>query len=307
MPRCDYVVVDAFADRPFAGNPAGVVLDANPLTDEQMQAIAREIHLSETVFVLASTRPNAAVRFRTFTPTVEGSVSGHAILAGVSALIRDGRFIALLDEPGMRLPIETPNGLLSVRAERIRADHDEFLVWLNLPSLLLTRYPHDPAKTAGLLGLDPAAFDDTMPGMKTQDGDILLFVQSYSALMEARPDFLALAEYSRRRKVRIWCVATRETLADSVQVQSRCFAPVVGIDEDPVTASIHGPLGVYLVVAGEVGVAGDRAAVNCVQSDSTGRAGLARVLVGKDEREGYEAWVGGQCWGTMTGQIHVPG
>jgi len=306
MSLYDYLVMDTFADSPFTGNPAGVVLDAGSLTDDQMQAIAREIHLSETVFVLGSMQPNAAVRFRTFTPTVEMRVSGHSVLAGVAALIRVGRFVALLEEPGTQLPIETQSGLLTARVERIQRGGDEFLVWLDLPRPQLKKFPHDNAKTAGLLGLDPTAIDNSMPAMKTQDDDVILFVQALPALLDARPDFAALAAFSRRRGVRAWCAATLETLAASVNVHSRCFAPAAGVDEDPVTANVHGPLATYLVVAGQVGGVGKDAAVTCIQTDSTGRAGLVRVLLSRRQPDGYQAWIGGQCTVAMTGQIHVP-
>lgn len=306
MPIYDYVIVDAFAGEPFTGNPCGVVPDAARLTDAEMQAIAREINLTETAFILPSTLPNAAVRFRTFTPSREMTLSGHSILAGVAALIRVGRFTALIEEPDAILPIETRDGILSARAHRIRAEGDEFLVWLQLPQPLLMRFNHDPVKIAGLLGIDPQAMDAAMPAMKTQDDDVILFISDYSALMEARPDFHGLAEFSRRRDVRIWCAATLDTVSESVHVHSRCFAPAAGIDEDAVTANIHGPLSAYLVVAGEVGMAGEQAAVTCIQSDSTGRAGLVRALVGKGDSKGYQAWISGQCFVPMTGKIQIP-
>ncbi len=302
----DYLVIDAFAMAPFTGNPAGVILDASRLSDDQMQAIAREINLSETVFVLPSTDPKAAVRFRVFTPSEEALPSGHAILAGVTGMLRAGRFTALVDEPEAILPIEMNDRHVSARVERIAKDSDELLVWIELPRPHLKTYKHDPLKTAGLLGLDADTIDASMPAMTTQDGDVILFVEGYGALMQAGPDFTALAEFSRRRKLRAWCVATLDTLAESVHVQARCFAPVVGVNEDPVTASIQGPLATYLVVADQIGVSERGAAVTCVQSDRSGRAGLVRVLIKRGDSEGYEAWVSGQCFVAMSGQLHVP-
>lgn len=306
MAYYDYLVIDAFAIAPFTGNPAGVVLDASRLSDDQMQAVAREMNLTETVFVLPSTDPKAAVRFRVFNATEEVLLSGHSILAGVTALLRAGRFTALVDEPEAILPIEMSDRTVTARVERIAKDSDELLVWIELPQPHLKTFKHDHNKTAGLLGIDAMAIDASMPAMTTQDDDVILFVEGYGTLMQAKPDFAALAEFSRRRKLRGWCVATLDTLTDSVNAQVRCFAPVVGANEDPVTAFVHGPLATYLVIADQIGVSGRRAAVTSVQNDSTGRTGLVRSLVRQGDPDGYQAWISGQCFVAMTGQVHVP-
>ena len=77
----------------------------------------------------------------------EGDWAEHGSKA---LLIRDGRFLSLLDEPGTILPVETASGSIPVRAERIRPESDEFLVWIQLPQPLLRKFPHDPAKTAAI-------------------------------------------------------------------------------------------------------------------------------------------------------------
>lgn len=306
MALYEYFIVDAFASEPFSGNPTAVVVDGSRLTDAQMQAIARETNLTETVFVLPSTRPNAAVKLRTFAPSRESSFSGHGILAAVTALVRMGRFVLLLEEPDSSLPIETCTGLHRIRCERIRRDENEFLVWLDLPQPTLKKLHHDPTKTAGLLGMDPSIIDVAMPAMQTQDRDVLLFVKSRLGLNDAKPDFASLADFSRCRSIRAWCVATLDTLSDSIHVQSRCFAPAEGVNEDTLTASLQGPLAAYLVVTGSLAMVGETAAVTSIQGDSTGRVGLARVLVRSGNSSGYRTIVGGQCVVSMRGQIFVP-
>ncbi len=302
----DYLVIDVFADRPFTGNPAGVLVDATHLTDEQMRAIAREINLTETVFALPSTQTTAAVKFRILTPTGEGSFSGHAILAGVTALLRMGRFAALLEFAEAMLPVEIGQEVVNVRAGRIRPDEDEFLVWVEQPHPRLKKFPHDPTKTAKLLGTDPAEIDGSMPAMQTEQNDVILFASSYRGVMTACPDFQQLGEFSRRRRLRAWCVATTETLSPSVNAHARCFAPVLGIPEDAVTTITASSLAVYLVAAGEIAMSGKRAAVTITQNDSTGRAGMIRALVDQSDGSGYDVWVGGQCFVSMTGQVHLP-
>ena len=85
-----YKVVDVFTDRPFTGNPLAIVFDAADLAGEQMQAIAREFNLSETIFVLPPTVPEATYRVRIFTPGTELPFAGHPSVGCAVTLRRDG-------------------------------------------------------------------------------------------------------------------------------------------------------------------------------------------------------------------------
>ncbi|MCZ6652410.1 MAG: PhzF family phenazine biosynthesis protein, partial [Planctomycetota bacterium] len=91
----------------------------------------------------------------------------------------------------------------------------------------------------------------------------------------------------------------------SIDVQSRFFAPAVGIDEDPVTGSVHGPLAAYLVGSGIVPTLRDMSALTCTQSHSSGRAGLIRVVVVCEAGAGYRVRIGGQCATVMKGKLYV--
>ena len=110
-------IVDAFTKKPFAGNPAGVVLDANGLTETQMQLIARELNLSETAFILPCDSADANLRIRWFTPTGEVPLCGHATIASFHALAEEGM-------EGMRtngqhyFRLQTKSGILAVRVEK---------------------------------------------------------------------------------------------------------------------------------------------------------------------------------------------
>ena len=303
MPEHEYYVVDASTAEPFQGNPAGVVLDAAGLSDRQMRNIAREINVSETTFILPPTSREAAVRFRWFTPTQEVSMCGHATLAGMKALLDAGRYHALLDEPGSLLPIETKGGLLKIRLERLHQTSGQPLFWLEMIEPTLTAVQPEPALWGKLLGVDRAMFDTALPPMRTQDGDLLVSVQSFQALWAACPDRVALAEYCSGKKIRGFCLATVDTPDRNVDVQSRFFAPVVGIDEDPVTGSVHGPLGVYLVAGGLISMRDNVAALRCVQAVPGERAGFLHVLVSRRPGSPYSVRVGGQCAVTLRGKI----
>lgn len=303
MSELNYAVIDAFTAERYGGNPAAVVLDADGLTDDHMHAIAREFNLSETAFLTRSATPDAAIALRWFTPTIEVEMCGHATLAAVHALIESGKYINLPDDRGTILPIQTAKAILTVRCEK--QDDDSFLIWLDLPTPQLTKKQCVPKLWGHMLNVPPDQFDVNMPAMQTQDDDVLVFVSSSQVLLAARPDPKALAKFSTQQRVRGWCLATTQTLTPSIDVQSRFFAPAAGVDEDPVTGSVHGPLAAYLVSSGLVPTLRDMSALTCTQSHSSGRAGLIRVVVVREEDRGYRVRIGGQCTTVMKGKLYV--
>ncbi len=306
MSQLNYYIIDAFTAERYSGNPAAVVLEADELTDDQYRAIAREFNLSETTFVLNSTTPDAPVGIRWFTPNTEVEMCGHGTIAAVHALIESGRYASLPDDKGTILPIQTRNTILTVRCERLeKHDAEGFLVWLDLPTPQLNKKQCVPSLWGRMLGVPPDAFDVDMPSVQSQDGDVLVFLKSLSPLLAAQPDFKELAKFSRQQRVRGWCLATTETLTPSIDVQSRFFAPAVGIDEDPVTGSVHGPLAAYLASSGLVPTYGTAAALSCIQSDSSARAGLVRAVVVRNEGAGCHVRIAGQCTTVMEGTLYV--
>ncbi len=298
-----YAVVDAFTGTPYNGNPAAVVLDASSLSEAQMLSIASEFNLSETAFVLPSDSAGAAVRLRWFTPELEVAMCGHATIAAVHALVETGRFAEIAADSRALLPIQTASGILRAQIERIATQGEEQLVWLELPRPVLSASPLNLTKVATLLGTTLDALDESLPVMRTQDDDVLVFLKELATLQSLQPNFQELSTYSNRQRIRGWCVATLATLSPSIHVQSRFFAPAAGIDEDPVTGSVHGPLATYLVVNELIPVRNGVSAVSCVQSASTGRAGLVRALVEIMPGQGFKVRIAGQCVTTMRGKL----
>jgi len=305
MAEYEYKIVDAFTSRRFEGNPAAVVLDAQGLTDSQMQQIAREMNLSETAYILPAEDGEASLRIRWFTPTQEVTMCGHATLAAIHALLAEGRYVSLWDGPDMFLPIETRGGVLKVRCERVGIGLDEVMIWLELIDPTLTPFHFDAADWGPMLGVPATDFVAALPAMTTQDGDLLVFVDSFQTLVNAAPDMGRLGKCCSRQKIRGVCVATLDTPSPSVDAQSRFFAPAAGIDEDPVTGSVHGPLGVYLVASEHTPFWGDLAALSFVQAVPGGRTGYVRVLVKRQADQKFQASIGGQCVVSMKGQIHL--
>ena len=211
------VQVDAFANRPFAGNPAAVCVLREAAADQWMRDVAREMNLSETAFLFPE---NGGFRLRWFTPAVEVDLCGHATVASAHVLWQDGHLPA-----GAQARFHTRSGLLL--ADR-RGD------WIELDFPANLAVPADaPPGLFSALGLT------AQPVMRNQF-DYLLEVDSEATVRGMAPDFTAL----RKLEARGIIVTARASTA-GFDFVSRFFAPAVGVDEDPVTGSAHCALGPY--------------------------------------------------------------
>ena len=212
-------IVDAFTDRPFAGNPAGVLLlDAFP-DDPWLQNVAMEVNHAETAFAHRLPEGGEADwALRWFTPVAEVDMCGHATLATAHVLRTTGAH-----EGPVRFA--TRSGVL------IATPREDGSITLDFPTAPLTRVDV-PDGVADALGALPGAVFDTGPHV----GDLLLELADEQTVHALTPDHKALAAFSRRG---IIATARAEDPARGYDFVSRCFFPNVGIDEDPVTGSAH--------------------------------------------------------------------
>ncbi|MGQ0661246.1 PhzF family phenazine biosynthesis protein [Sphingosinicella sp.] len=207
------IQVDAFADRPFTGNPAAVMpLDAW-LPDEMLQAIAMENNLSETAFTIPDASGEANYELRWFTPTTEVALCGHATLASGHVLI-EGDVIRFRTRKA---------GILTV-------GRDGEALTLNLPATLV-----EPARNDALLaalGTPDAGYFVSCAGI---EGTVIILLEDAAAVRACTPDFAALA------KIDVMAIVTARG-GDEADAVSRVFVSAWGIDEDPVTGSAHAAL-----------------------------------------------------------------
>ncbi|GAB2842890.1 PhzF family phenazine biosynthesis protein [Actinoallomurus bryophytorum] len=207
-------VVDAFTDRPFAGNPAAVCVLATPADAGWMQRVAMEMNLSETAFPRPLDDPGADFELRWFTPKVEVALCGHATLGSAHVLYETGAV-----PPGRPIRFRTlHSGVLTVTRG------GDGTLAMDFPAC-----PPDKADVPGLaevLGVSPS-----WTGRNTQN-DILAVIDDAEAVRTLTPDLTALARIDARGV----CVTAAGTDHDFV---SRFFAPAVGVPEDPVTGSAH--------------------------------------------------------------------
>jgi PhzF family phenazine biosynthesis protein len=211
------VQVDAFTNKPFGGNPAVVCVLPQPVPDEWMGNVAREMNLSETAFL---TPHDGGFRLRWFTPSVEVDLCGHATVASAHVLWQDGHLAA-----GQQARFHTRSGLLL-------ADRRGDWIELDFPAKMVAAAPA-PAELLPALGVAQAAF------VGKNAFDYLVEVDSEETLRKLAPDHSTL----RRIPVRGVIVTARSS--GEFDFVSRFFAPGSGIDEDPVTGSAHCALGPY--------------------------------------------------------------
>jgi PhzF family phenazine biosynthesis protein len=211
--------VDAFADRPFGGNPAAVCILEQPREEAWMQLVAREMNLSETAFLV---KRDHGYDLRWFTPTVEVDLCGHATLASAHVLWEQGNLT--LDS---RACFHTRSGVLLARKEG---------TWIEMD------FPATPAKALPNAEREDveSALGIKVRSLGQSQFDYLAEVESEDAVRSLRPDFTKIGRLQARGLI----VTSAASGADCDYV-SRFFAPAAGIDEDPVTGSTHCCLGPF--------------------------------------------------------------
>jgi PhzF family phenazine biosynthesis protein len=282
--------VDAFTDRPFAGNPAGVVLEAGGLSDGEMQAIAAELNAADTAFL--SPGDGARPRLRWFTPSREVAYCGHATVATVHALVEAGRLSA-----GDRIAFDSKGGVLGAAVE---AGAPGPMIWLEPDEARVEPFSGPLDEIAGAAGLSPGARADWAPPALTADRDVLVAVRDLAALRGLAPDMGTLARTASAAGIRGLCAVSRETVDPGSSTHCRFFAPHYGIPEDPVTGSVHSSIGLWLLAAGLLPTGG---AFTAEQGDGLGRPGRLRVAVASAPGQPLRARVGGRAVIVLDGQI----
>ncbi len=269
-------IVDAFTTTPFAGNPAGVVLEAEGLPDAAMQAIARKVNASETALLLGTQRSDADLRVRWFTPATEIDLCGHATVATFHTAMEQGRLAA------GTFRMECRAGVLPVSLEKGGDGRPEVSLGLPVPEMVDAQ--EIPAAVAAALGIGARDLDRSAP--LTCSGEWLVIpVAGLEVLRRMRPDFGAIRAAGERSGSGCWIALTQETVDPGSAVHIRMFAPGFGIDEDPVTGWAQGAVASWLVRRGLLR-ADAGSASTCLytaeQGDIIGRRGRIRVTVTLD-------------------------
>lgn len=241
--------VDVFTDRPVAGNALCVVPDGTGLSDGQMQAIAREMNLSETTFVLPPTDPAATYWMRIFTPAKEIPFAGHPSVGTAHVMARAGRFP--LQEPVTRIFQQVGVGTLPLDIEVSGGQPGRVIMTQGKP--VFGEVLRDLTPVADALGVEPTAFARTrlpLQVVSTGLGHLLVPVPDLDAIGRLRPNTARLETLLGGCGALGCFVFCLQATAPDTLAHARMFAPGAGVPEDPATGSAAGPLGAYLAVHG---------------------------------------------------------
>ena len=273
-----YLLYDVFTAEPLLGNQLAVFPDASGLGSAAMQAIAREMNLSETSFILSREAPDTDVRMRIFTPRNEMPMAGHPTIGSTFALAHLGTI-----RPGQsRFVFGLNVGPVSVDLEW--AESALRFAWMTQLSPTFGPAVEARETVASALGLELDALTEGLPVQAVSCGVPFLFVplRDRACVDRAVSDAGAIGRLNAMlgSELPVFLFAIDEF---GIGVYSRMFAPVFGIAEDPATGAASAPLGCYLVEHGVVGGDAARRIVN-LQGVAMGRA--SRIHVAIDGRSG---------------------
>ncbi len=292
MPTYQFKQVDVFTSRIYHGNPVAVVLRANGLATEEMQRIAAWTNLSETTFVLKPTTQGPAYRLRIFSPGHELPFAGHPTIGSCHAVVEAG----LVTPVEGRLVQECGAGNLQLRIE---GDGPERRIFVEAPEAKFMGEFKGLAQTlSAALGRQIAA---SPAPTALQNGPNWLFVrlEDESDVASLRPDMAAVAKLSREHSVS-GIAAFAFVPGGKFAVHIRCFAPLFGVPEDPVTGSANAALPAYMARHGLL----ERTGREYVATQATELGRDGRVFVRVLDESG-RAEIGGQALTVVEGTIQV--
>jgi trans-2,3-dihydro-3-hydroxyanthranilate isomerase len=286
-------VVDVFAERRFCGNPLAVVVDAEGLAADEMQAIARETNLSETTFV-APPGPDGAWPVRIFTPAQELPFAGHPTL-GTAWVIRHHVAASRPERVTLALGV----GAVPVAFEPA-GDGGPEVAWLTAPPVELGA-ALEPERVAPCLGLEPEDIDPRAPVQEIAAGPRFVFVplRGLAALRRSRLDAAAFARALPGTPANVYLFC-RETVERANDLHARLFFDAHGVREDPATGSAAACLGAYLLAHDAQG--GAELALRVEQGHEVQRPSLLRL---RARRTGgrSEIAVGGRVLPAARGEL----
>ena len=281
--------VDAFTRERFTGNPAGVVLNADGLTEAQMLAIARELNNADTAFILAPDGDDHTMRARFFTPRTEVGFVGHATIAAQYVLSRRS-------SAPRRQRQKSKAGIVDVE---VRGAEEDRSIAIRQSTPPIGRELNDRERLAVLDSL-ALATDDLDPRcplriVGSSSTRLLIGVRNPEVLKHLKPDVNRLTTLSAQLGAAGYFVFALTSHAGDHLTESRMFCPALGIAEDPVSGNAHGLLGVYLARNGFLPHEGQRTSFTGIQGHHLHRPGRVNVELELKDGAVDGVWIVGQA------------
>lgn len=305
MKTLQYTLADVFTESPFGGNQLAVVEGRNDLTTETMQKIARELNLSETVFVFPPVKETNTRKLRIFTPQMELPMAGHPTIGSAYVLASSG---AVPTKEGINEWVfEEEVGEIQVRV--IKEDGQVATVEMKQPLPSFSEVFHDRQLAAELLSLNEQDLHPDFPVQTVSTGVPFLFIPlvSLEAMRKIRFRLDVWQQhFSENPDTQHIFVFSPETEDSNSTVHSRMFAPAMGIAEDPATGAASGPLGAYLVEHGVVPAAANGVhAIRSEQGYEMGRPSTIDITITGNSGHIEDVKIGGSSVAIGNGQLFL--
>lgn len=282
--------VDSFTTEKFKGNPAGVVLNADNLSDQEMLKIAKELNNSETAFLMSPDDTDHDVRIRYFTPQTEVPVCGHATIAAhyVRAIEHHLETCRILHKISIGiLPVEITKAENDYIVDMVQGE-----IEFSQPFSNNVLY-----KLINALGITENDLDERCPVqiVSTGHSKVLIGIKSRIVLDNLMPNMISLKNLSAEIGCNGFFVFTLNSQTDNILSHGRMFAPAIGIDEDPVTGNANGPLGAYLIKHNLVEHNNSVFSFCAEQGNAIDRSGIINVTVKIKDNKPVQVKIGGRA------------
>ncbi len=300
MRKVHFIQADVFSDSPFGGNPVVVVPDPGPITDEEMLALARGMNFAETGFVVAPTMEGASFGLRCYTPTTEVVFSGHQLLGATFVLAMLGRIPT--EGQTTNLQAQVGDGLHPVTL--YSSEGTVSRVSIVERTAEFRDMIDDYGSLAAALSIDPMEIVQTglpVQVVRTELACVVVPVRRLSTVRDMMPVGQSVDEVIQEYGGACALVFTTETLSADNDVHVRVFAPALGIEEDPATATANGALAAYLVRHGAV-KADPVARLRSEQGSEMGRPSVIEMVYSTDT-EPPTIHVGGRVARSVEGSV----
>ncbi len=293
--------VDSFTKKKFSGNPAGVITNAEGLSPEEMQKIARELNNSETVFIFQSNDGAYDVHLRFFTPTREVPICGHATIAAHYVRAIENQLTP------MRLHHKTGAGILPVD---VIMEDDDYKIIMTQGAIsfedIIEGAALEDLLTALNIGESDLSEGCPVQIVSTGHSKVMIGIKSPELLNKLNPNMDMLIKVSGAINCNGFYVFTMDRPDSDVLIHGRMFAPAIGVNEDPVTGNANGPLGAYLVRHGLVRHDGALFRFKAIQGEAIKRAGTIEVQVKIKNSAPEEVKIAGNAIIVFKSELSLP-
>lgn len=296
MPTYPFMQVDAFTDQPLGGNPCAILFDTDEMSAETMQAIAKEMNLSETSFVRQSDKADIAARY--FTPAEEIPLAGHPTIATIFALVESGRLP--LTEGHTTITLELKAGVIDVEIFAQNGKVEQVVMSQKKPEFSTAL---EPEEVMPAFGLTP---EDVLPDAPIQIASTgtpqlmipVLRLETLKRIQMNIPAYIALREKEKFFSPHLFCLGGVTEAGDTF---ARHFGVPPDTMEDPFTGSATGGMGAYLWHHGLI----DKPTFTAEQGHWMGRPGTAQVEVVGPQEDIETVKVGGKAVTVLKGEFAI--